>query len=75
MTYLANDFQHLDDLYVSDLAGKNERQLTHLNAALWAGLQPASVERLRYKSTDGWDMNGFFVKPLGWQEGKKYPWC
>ena len=71
MTYLANDFQHLDDLYVSDLAGKNERQLTHLNAALWAELQPASVERLRYKSTDGWDIDGFLVKPIGWQAGQE----
>ena len=73
MTYLANDFQHPDDLYVSDLTGKSERQLTHLNSALWSELRPASVERLRYKSTDGWDVDGFFVKPLGWQAGQKYP--
>ncbi len=73
MTYLANDFQHLDDLYVTDLAGKNERQLTHLNAALWKDVQTASVERLKYKSTDGWDIDGFFVKPVGWEAGKKYP--
>ncbi|MEI9973384.1 MAG: S9 family peptidase [Ignavibacteriota bacterium] len=73
MTYLANDFQYLDDLYVSDLSGKNERQLTHLNVALWKDLQPAAVERLRYKSTDGWEIDGFFVKPVGWEAGKKYP--
>jgi dipeptidyl aminopeptidase/acylaminoacyl peptidase len=73
MTYLANDFQHPDDLYVADLAGKNERQLTHLNAALWLELQTAAVERLRYKSTDGWDIDGFLVKPVGWQAGRKYP--
>jgi dipeptidyl aminopeptidase/acylaminoacyl peptidase len=73
MTYLANDFQHPDDLYVADLAGKNERQLTHLNAALWLELQTAAVERLRYKSTDGWDIDGFLVRPVGWQAGMKYP--
>jgi dipeptidyl aminopeptidase/acylaminoacyl peptidase len=73
MTYLANDFQHLDDVYVADLAGKGERPLTHLNAALWQELVPAAVERLRYKSTDGWDIDGFLVKPVGWQAGKKYP--
>src|SRR5262249_1505193 len=28
MTYLANDFQHLDDLYVSRLDASGERQLT-----------------------------------------------
>ena len=33
----------------------------------------ASVERLPYKSTDGWAIDGFLVKPIGWQPGKKYP--
>ena len=51
MTYLANDFQHLDDLYAAALDGSGERQLTHLNAKLWAELELARVERLPYKST------------------------
>ncbi len=38
MTYLANDFEHLDDLYASALDGSGERQLTHLNAKLWSEL-------------------------------------
>jgi dipeptidyl aminopeptidase/acylaminoacyl peptidase len=73
MVYLANDFKHLDDLYVSDLNGRNERRLTHLNEALSKQLQLADVERFTYKSADDWDVDGFFVKPVGWQAGKKYP--
>jgi len=73
MVYLANDFQHLDDLYVSNLDGSGERQLTHINGDLWTQLELQPVERLAYKSTDGWPIDGFFVKPLGWQAGKKYP--
>ena len=73
LVYLANDFQHLDDLYVSDLDGKNERALTHLNEKLWSQLSLQPVERLSYKSTDGWPVEGFFVKPVDWQEGRKYP--
>jgi dipeptidyl aminopeptidase/acylaminoacyl peptidase len=73
MTYLANDFRHLDDLYVAALDGGGERQLTHLNAKLWSDLELASVERVPYKSTDGLAIDGFLVKPLGWQSGKKYP--
>jgi dipeptidyl aminopeptidase/acylaminoacyl peptidase len=73
IVYLANDFQHLDDLYVANLDGKGERQLTHLNTALWAQLDLQPVERLEYKSSDGWPVEGFFVKPVGWQPGKKYP--
>src|SRR5215831_12189683 len=49
MVYLANDFKHLDDLYVADLEGKNERKLTNLNEALWKQLKLATVERFTYK--------------------------
>ena len=73
MTFLANDFQHLDDLYVSKLDGSGERQLTHVNEKLWADLDPATVERLPYQSTDHWAIDGFLVKPIGYEAGKKYP--
>ena len=73
MVYLASDFHHLDELYVANLDGSGERQLTHANSELWAQLELQPVERLAYKSTDGWPVEGFFVKPLGWQAGKKYP--
>ena len=73
MVYLANDFKHLDDLYIADLNGRTERKLTNLNETLWKQLQFADVERFTYKSADNWDVDAFFVKPIGWQEGKKYP--
>jgi dipeptidyl aminopeptidase/acylaminoacyl peptidase len=73
MVYMVNDFKHLDDLYVADLNAGGERRLTSLNQALWAKLLLQDVERITYKGADGWDVDGFFVKPTGWQEGKKYP--
>jgi dipeptidyl aminopeptidase/acylaminoacyl peptidase len=73
MTYIANDFEHMDDVYVSALDGSGERQLTHVNAKLWSELDVAKVQRIPYKSTDGWAIDGFLVKPVGWQPGKKYP--
>jgi len=73
IVYLSNDFKHLDDLYIADLNGNNERRLTTLNEAVWRQIQLQDVERITYKSVDGWDVDGFFVKPLGWQEGRKYP--
>jgi dipeptidyl aminopeptidase/acylaminoacyl peptidase len=73
MVYLANDFQHLDDLYISNSDGSDEQQLTHANSDLWAQLELQPVERLEYKSTDGWPVEGFFVKPVGWETGKMYP--
>ena len=71
--FTVNDFKHLDDLYVSEISGSHERKLTNLNDALWKQLQLADVERFTYKSADDWDVDGFLVKPLGWQTGKKYP--
>jgi dipeptidyl aminopeptidase/acylaminoacyl peptidase len=73
LAYAVNDPTHLDDLFVADLAAKDERQLTHLNAALTDRLRLSPVERVPYKGADGWDVDGFFMKPAGWEAGKKYP--
>ena len=73
MSYISNDFRKMDDVYIASLDGSGERQLTHLNAALWNEVEVASVERVRFKSTDGWDVDGFLVKPAGFDASKKYP--
>jgi acylaminoacyl-peptidase len=70
---MPNDFKRLDDPTSATLEGKNERKLTTLNQSLFSQLHLQDVERIVYKGADGWDIDGFFVKPLGWQDGKKYP--
>ena len=49
LAYAVNDPTHLDDLYVADLGGRNERQLTQLNTALWKQLTMVPVERVPFK--------------------------
>jgi dipeptidyl aminopeptidase/acylaminoacyl peptidase len=73
LAYAANDPTHLDDLFVADIKGQGERQLTHLNALLWKQLDLVPVERVPYKGAEGWDVDGYLMKPIGWQAGKKYP--
>jgi dipeptidyl aminopeptidase/acylaminoacyl peptidase len=73
LVYLANDPTHLDDVYVSDASGDHEIQLTHANAALRPQLALASVEHVPFKGADGWDVDGFLMKPVGWEQGRKYP--
>jgi dipeptidyl aminopeptidase/acylaminoacyl peptidase len=73
LAYAVNDPTRMDDLYVADLAGRSEKQLTHLNLALWKQLQVVPVERVPYKGADGWDVDGFLMKPVGWEPAKKYP--
>jgi dipeptidyl aminopeptidase/acylaminoacyl peptidase len=72
LAFIADDFGHLDDLYVRDASGA-ERQLTHLNASLWEQRSLASVERVLYTAADGWPIDGFLVKPIGFDPSKKYP--
>jgi dipeptidyl aminopeptidase/acylaminoacyl peptidase len=71
LVYLSNDFEHLDDVYVNE-SGK-ERQITHLNSALYSTLQMAKVERMPYKAEDGLPIDGFLVKPVDFDPSKKYP--
>jgi dipeptidyl aminopeptidase/acylaminoacyl peptidase len=73
LAYLANDFTHLDEVYVARLDGSAERRITSVNDSVLAGLDLMPVERLSYKGADGWDIEGFLVKPVGWAPGKSYP--
>jgi dipeptidyl aminopeptidase/acylaminoacyl peptidase len=73
LVYAVNDPMHPDDLYVATRDGRDERPLTRFNTTLMKQLQLVSVERVPFKGADGWDVDGFLMKPLGWQPGKAYP--
>ncbi|MGI8741011.1 MAG: S9 family peptidase [Bryobacteraceae bacterium] len=73
IVFAANDFKHVNDLYASNISGKGEKQLTDLNHELLSQLDLQDVERITFKGADGWPIDGFFAKPMGWQPGKKYP--
>jgi acylaminoacyl-peptidase len=73
MIYVADDFRNMAELYVAALDGRGERRLTHANDKLFGQFDLAGVERVSFKSTDGLPIEGFLVKPLGWQPNKTYP--
>lgn len=73
IAFLVSQATQPGDVYVADLAGQNERRISQLNGDWLAKLQLAGVERITYKGADGWDIDGFFMKPIGWQTGKSYP--
>ena len=72
MVYASNDFEHLGR-FICARWRQVQRQLTHLNAELWSKLELAKVERIPYKAEDGLDIDGFLVKPVGFDPSKKYP--
>ncbi|MCH1624618.1 S9 family peptidase [Ferdinandcohnia quinoae] len=62
------------DLVIQDLKNVNQvDQLTDWNHELYEQVHLSTPENFHYKSTDGWDIEGWILKPYGFEEGKKYP--
>ncbi|MBY0502319.1 MAG: S9 family peptidase [Bryobacteraceae bacterium] len=73
MLYTAAGSTAPEDLFVAKLDGTGEKRLTRFNEALWRGLRFPELERVRYRAADGVEIDGFFMKPLDWREGQRYP--
>jgi dipeptidyl aminopeptidase/acylaminoacyl peptidase len=61
------------DVYAARLDGRRERRLTALNDSILAGTYVGAYEELRYRSLDGREVHGWFIRPLGYREGTRYP--
>jgi dipeptidyl aminopeptidase/acylaminoacyl peptidase len=62
------------DIALCRLAAPGEiARLTRVNDDVLAGVALASVEEIRYRSTDDLEIQGWIVKPPGFDPAKKYP--
>lgn len=64
------------ELYVQDLisgVGGGERQISHINSHLEEEYQYAEVYPLPYVNSEGTELQGWYLKPIDFEEGKKYP--
>ena len=61
------------ELCVMDADGRNERQLTSFNEALNNEVAWADAERFTYKSVADREIEGWLMKPFGYQAGRRYP--
>lgn len=61
------------ELYRQNLKEKTEYQLTSYNTQLENIYQYAAVEELTYTNVNGVDIQGWYLKPVHFEEGKKYP--
>ena len=73
LVYTSSDVSHLAEYYTSDINGQNERRLTSFNDALQKEVAFSDAERFTYKSVDNLEIEGWLMKPYGYQAGKKYP--
>ncbi|MCU1233400.1 MAG: peptidase prolyl oligopeptidase active site domain protein [Candidatus Solibacter sp.] len=73
IAFTSTDAIHPAELFTRSLDGGDERRLTHINDAFVSTHTLSPIERMTYKSEDGLEVDGFLMKPAGWQAGRKYP--
>ena len=60
-------------IFVRDLKSGKRRQLTEFNRKLLDGIDLGSVEEVWFKGPDNNDLQGWILKPPGFDPSKKYP--
>jgi dipeptidyl aminopeptidase/acylaminoacyl peptidase len=70
--FVTADDRHLPEIAVSALAPFQPRTLTNMTAQT-AGWTTGPVSLVRWKSTDGAEIEGVLHKPADFQAGKRYP--
>ncbi|MCC6241554.1 MAG: S9 family peptidase [Gemmatimonadaceae bacterium] len=73
MTYVATSMTKPTELFVANADGSGERQLTRFNAEVNADVVWSDAERFTYKSVGNLEIEGWLMKPYGYEAGKKYP--
>jgi dipeptidyl aminopeptidase/acylaminoacyl peptidase len=58
------------DVYVANIDGSNERQLTNVHKTVLAEIALGKAERLRWSSDDGTSIEGWLMFPYGYDPGK-----
>ncbi|MGI6632532.1 MAG: S9 family peptidase [Bacillota bacterium] len=70
------------DIYAIEMPGDvcgptNEscplQEITRVNESVLSGLAIVEPERFTFNSTDGLELDGWMMKPVNFEEGKKYP--
>ena len=71
---LIGDATRPQEIFVRSVGSSAEvRRITGANDALFNDLTLAPPEYMSYKGADGWDMDGWLLKPGDFDASKKYP--
>ncbi|MFO8060265.1 MAG: S9 family peptidase [Bacillota bacterium] len=72
LALLISDMLNPGDLYLTTASGGELRRLTHLND--WLGDRALiGPERIVVAADDGTDIEGWVMRPAGFEQGRKYP--
>jgi dipeptidyl aminopeptidase/acylaminoacyl peptidase len=73
VAYVAASVTRPTELYVADANGANERRLTSFNDAINREIAWSDAERFTYQSVGGLEIEGWLMRPYGYQAGRRYP--
>ncbi|MDF1502108.1 S9 family peptidase [Roseisolibacter sp. H3M3-2] len=73
VAYVATSHTKPTELYVANADGSGERRLTSFNDAVTRQVAFSDAERFTFKSVGDREIEGWLMKPYGYQAGKKYP--
>jgi dipeptidyl aminopeptidase/acylaminoacyl peptidase len=73
IAFVATDMTHPTELFIADASGAHERKLSSFNDTVSSEIAFANGERFTYPSVGGLEIEGWLMKPYGYQAGKKYP--
>ena len=68
-----DDLKRPVDLYLADASGRGLRQVTHFNADRLKNAKTGDVEFFTFKGWNDETVQGYVVKPVGYERGRKYP--
>ena len=73
VAFVATDLTHPTELFVANADGSGEKRLTSFNDKVNAEIAWSDAERFTYPSVGGMEIEGWLMKPYGYQPGKRYP--
>ncbi|HEX9483098.1 MAG TPA: S9 family peptidase [Gemmatimonadaceae bacterium] len=73
VAFVATSLTKPTELFIADADGRNERRLSSFNDKLASEVAFSDAERFTYNSVGGLEIEGWLMKPYGYQPGKRYP--
>ena len=73
VAFVATAIDAPTELFIANIDGTGERQLTSFNTDLNREIAWSDAERFTYESVGGVEIEGWLMKPYGYQPGTTYP--
>ena len=73
LAYTQSDATHPGELFIADAMGNNAKRFTSYNDEFREQIRLQNAEMFWFKSYDGTRVQGWLVKPVGFDDSKKWP--